>query len=108
MYSGMTNNGAKTMTTTTHKAIEGDTASGGAARPEIDLPSCVRLRTPCCGGRAVRAASFMLHGVQVVTRTCPKCKGRWQVVLQPLGAVVVDEDSGFAHRAEWTCIKGAE
>ncbi len=55
------------------------------------------LTCPDCG-RKVKAAHFMRAATQVVRRTCPGCKQRWQVKLAPLGA----RPGVFFHEATWT------
>ncbi len=52
--------------------------------------------TPCCT-RKVRGVPFTEHAVLAVRRTCPKCRKRWHVLAEPLGAMA----GGFAHALTW-------
>jgi len=58
----------------------------------------IGLKTPCCT-RVVRGAALMHHAVQVIRRSCPKCRVRWQVILRPIGE---PRPGMWVHIAEWT------
>lgn len=57
----------------------------------------LKLKTPCCG-RAVRGVANMRYATMVIDRTCPKCHGRFRIVVEPIEATLDYQ----VHAATWT------
>lgn len=60
------------------------------------VPSKLTVKTPCCGRKV--HLPFYQYATNLVTRTCPKCRRRYRIIIRPIRA---DAPIRWVHSATW-------